>query len=85
MILLVHDLTDLLGSLTDTKFWFVKRQHQGRWYYLYSFDQAKNAATWTRSQEKAINYSYEKAANAIASKLLAQSHSVEVTYERLRK
>ena len=85
MINLMHDLTDLLGGLTDTKFWFVKRLHEGRWHYLYSYEEKRDTATWTRLQEKAIAYTYEKAAIKVANKLSMRCDSIEVKYERSRK
>jgi len=81
MPLFIRDLTDLLKGMVDTEYWFIKRWHEGVWYYLNSYHHGKCVATWTRSKEKAISYAYEKPANQLANILSQHCGSIELSRE----
>ncbi len=83
MILLVHDLTDLLGSLSDGPYWFIKRKHQGEWYYLSSYNAAQNAITWTKNQANASTFPQESTAKQLVLEISDHSPDLKIHKELL--
>ncbi len=83
MILLMHDLTDLLGDMADGPYWFVKRKHQGEWYYLGNYDEVQNSITWTKNQEYASTFAQESSAKQLVLEISDHSPDLKIHKEML--
>lgn len=83
MPLHIYDLTDLLGIRDNSKYWYVKRKHEDKWYYLKETDDTHSRVIWTRNKEQAIPYAFESSAKQTAEKLHEHGKNLELSEEPL--
>lgn len=74
---------DLLGNLSNGPYWFIKRRHQGEWYYLSNYDEACNTVTWTKKQEFASTFGQESTAKQLRIEISDHSSDLKVYKELL--
>ncbi len=81
----MHDLTDLLRQLSNEPYnaWFIRRKHQGDWYYMGSYDEVKNSVTWTKNQEHATTFNQESTAAQAAIQIGDHGGQLEIITEEV--
>lgn len=83
MPILIQDLTDLLRPNVGDQYWYIKRKHQGDWYYLKEFNDKKTKVIWTRNKEQAIPYSFEKSAQRVSEQIIREGVNIDLSEEIL--